>query len=505
MPLSKTTIADIRKRALGDLWFFTRYIIGYTDIDNPLHREMCRTAQSWERELMTLTLVPRGHLKTSCLTIGHDAWKIARNPNVRIALFTAVHANGIRILRELRGQFERNPRMRAVFPELCPPPDAKRLPGMRWTDYAFEVPARTRSGESTFTLVGVESSAVSQHFDDLDYDDMLDATHVSTEEQRNKHFEWFLNSLQLRHSPAESRARIKGTRWHYNDTYGRLLKRNEEAIRKTGRRSLRVYRRSAIENGMPIWPARFSLETLEQLRADLGDYIYSCQYLNDPVPESSAVLKWRLVKFVDAADIPKNTINFASVLLRTGDIEGPYDVIVIGSIDVDGNLYIRNICLSTLAPDALLRNLSYFRTRYNLRHIYIDERILTNILSPALASNRRYATLPFISVTRASTTHISRVLSIEPAVTNGHFHIQNGIDSVLNLREEFDQMSSAGSKGADVILTCLADFAHHAGRPSSEASEWPYPGSYDAAFGPLLTRAQAELSVDPIDRLLAAT
>ena len=97
--LSRTAAREIKLKALSDLHFFNRHVMGFADIDTPLHREMCATRQSWQDALFTLHLVPRGHLKTSLLTIGDSCWEIVRNPNIRIALFNAEYTNGARMVR----------------------------------------------------------------------------------------------------------------------------------------------------------------------------------------------------------------------------------------------------------------------------------------------------------------------------------------------------------------------------------------------------------------------
>src|SRR3990167_5727461 len=48
-----------------------------------------------------------------------------------------------------------------------------------------------------------------------------------------------------------------------------------------------VYKRKAIENGVPIFPRKFSLPFLADLKVQLGSFEYAANYDNDPVdPES---------------------------------------------------------------------------------------------------------------------------------------------------------------------------------------------------------------------------
>jgi phage terminase large subunit-like protein len=43
-----------------------------------------------------------------------------------------------------------------------------------------------------------------------------------------------------------------------------------------------LFIRGAIEEGTPIWPERFSLDTLAQMRLDMGEYNFSCLMMNNP-------------------------------------------------------------------------------------------------------------------------------------------------------------------------------------------------------------------------------
>ena len=45
-----------------------------------------------------------------------------------------------------------------------------------------------------------------------------------------------------------------------------------------------------------LFPDRFSLETLNQIREREGDYNYSCNYLNEPIPDLSGALNIKKLK-----------------------------------------------------------------------------------------------------------------------------------------------------------------------------------------------------------------
>ena len=44
--------------------------------------------------------------------------------------------------------------------------------------------------------------------------------------------------------------------------------------------------------GKPLHPKRESLETLEQLKRQLGSATFSAQYQQEPLPEEGGLIKW---------------------------------------------------------------------------------------------------------------------------------------------------------------------------------------------------------------------
>src|SRR6516162_8127095 len=69
-----------------------------------------------------LILFPRGHLKTSIITIAHIIQWILNYPNVRIALSMAIGDQTEKVMREIKGHFQYNNIFRLTFPDYCPPP-----------------------------------------------------------------------------------------------------------------------------------------------------------------------------------------------------------------------------------------------------------------------------------------------------------------------------------------------------------------------------------------------
>src|SRR4030067_724676 len=74
-----------RQYVLQDFWEFNREVIGWKDLNEPLHRPLCNFVQD-NRAFKRLILLPRGHLQSSVVTIGYSLWRIAQKPKIRILI-----------------------------------------------------------------------------------------------------------------------------------------------------------------------------------------------------------------------------------------------------------------------------------------------------------------------------------------------------------------------------------------------------------------------------------
>lgn len=77
----------LKQLVLDDFWEFSNEIIGWKDLYEPLHKPLCDFVQN-NPDKKKLILLPRGHLKSSVVTVGYPLWRIARNPKERILIAT---------------------------------------------------------------------------------------------------------------------------------------------------------------------------------------------------------------------------------------------------------------------------------------------------------------------------------------------------------------------------------------------------------------------------------
>jgi hypothetical protein len=93
----------------------------------------------------------------------------------------------------------------------------------------------------------------SKHFDILRYDDIVDEENSENKARRDKAYKWFKNTWQLRRILGQSRIRLVGTRWHFDDVYGREIiaeekyRASQALSGKKVRANMLMYRRALLE------------------------------------------------------------------------------------------------------------------------------------------------------------------------------------------------------------------------------------------------------------------
>src|SRR5262245_10321486 len=279
--------------SLKSLYFFSKVVFRYNLLSPTLHQPLCNTLQQRLNKLVIEW--PRGHFKTTTASKSLPTWRalpmedevldyalqqgwatedevaalrFVHNPNIRVLVISSTETNAKKILRSTRTQFESNALFRGLWPGLLP--DEK----CRWTDNELEVKRTEKFSESTIEAIGVGSALQSRHYDLIIEDDLVGLEAKESETVMKKVIDYHVLLEGAFDSPDTGENLVIGNRWAFNDLNS-WIRANEE--------DFTVITRSAVEDGLPIFPERFTLGGLNRIRKKQGDYNYSCQYLNNPI------------------------------------------------------------------------------------------------------------------------------------------------------------------------------------------------------------------------------
>lgn len=413
-----------------------------------VHAELCERAQYGPKK--QLTLIPRGHLKSTILTIGYSVWRIILDPNIRICIANAKQENAETFLTEIKGHFENNQKLRILYGDFV---------GKKWNEGEIVVSRRVRTRkEPTIKVTGVGGSLVSQHYDLIIGDDLINETNITTKDQIEKTKDWWRLAQSLGDG-SHTDWRLIGTRYHYDDLYGDIIENKSD--------SWDIYIRRAIENDVPIFPGKFSLELLDEIKREQGSYIYSCQYNNEPIDDEDAVFKRDWIKYYTddmLADARRGKgYYFVSIDPAVSeDSKADNTVFVVNFVDQNNDWWIVDIIAGKMSPRALIDKIFELDELYQPKTTGIESHAMQKVLKYMLdeeMSNRNQ----FIPTTELKPDNISkkiRIRGLQPRFESGKIYLRESVNETERFVDEYLRFPKAAHDDRLDALAYQLDIAY---------------------------------------------
>lgn len=437
----------IRHKCVRDLHYLNQHVLKEEGAKYSLqgvHKELSKFVTG--EGARKLILFPRGHFKTTVVTEGYSIQRIMENPEIRILIANATLENAKGFLRKIRGHFEGNEMFRFLNREILPTKDNK------WTDREIVVNRKGTYQEATIETVGVGGVVVSKHYDLIIYDDLVNEETIATKEQREKLLKWFQNSLSL--LEPHGQIVVVGTRWHFNDLYSHI--ENSMADFKVFKRGCTVSGESIDADGAePVFPEKFSLDYLKQLRREQGNYVFNSQYMLNPIDDKNAIFRRDWMKYYEEEDLAQKDLRLYMTIdpaISQKD-SGDYSAIVVCAVDEFNNVYVRDIKFGHWLPRELIGRI------FDLNHFWRPIRI--GIETVAFQKSLYYGIkdemrerndfLPLQELkTSTRITKEMRIRGLQPRFENGAIYLKRGMEELENQLLTFPVSSN------DDILDALA-------------------------------------------------
>lgn len=265
-------IARIRNLCREDLYFLLRYALNGKHCDSDWVFDRCREVQREPNG--RLDLWAREHFKSTIITFGLTIQEILNDPNLTFGIFSHTRPLAKQFLRQIKYEFEANDNLRRWFPDILWENPQKEAP--KWSeDDGIVLRRTTNPKEATVEAWGlVDGQPTSKHFKRRIYDDIVVESSVTTPEMMAKTTKAFELSDNLGSEGDEFR--MVGTRYHFSDSYGELVRR--------GVVTPRVYpcTKDGSENFKPENCWLMSAERLVSKRRTQGPYTFGTQMLLNP-------------------------------------------------------------------------------------------------------------------------------------------------------------------------------------------------------------------------------
>ena len=355
-----------------DLYHFGRNTLGFDKLRPKPHADLSdfitnsgkyegRLANKWK-----LILLPRGTYKTTVACQAYPLWLLLRDPNLRILLDGETYAKSAITLRAIKGLITTNGMLRDLHGALNEPISqeacafAKANRGLTWNEDEVLIGTRTDFSrkEGSISVAGVDIVRVGMHYDVVIGDYYHSEKNVTTREQIEK----VTQHIQLMTAILDPGATyiIIGTRWDDKDAYGWIIDEVESlAIREPG-----IYKGKTFDimvypwklpNGSLFAPEIINEEVMAKIKTMMTPYQISCQYMNDPIDNETAIFKldWiknNVLRGKDVAEFVDKMIVFTAVDPAIGEgQEHDYSAIVtmgyVSSVDDEGEWNTKRILL----------------------------------------------------------------------------------------------------------------------------------------------------------------
>lgn len=330
----REVVADLGRK---DLFFLLVNVLRRRDADQDWLFDRCREVQ-WNPNGY-LDLWAREHYKSTVISFALTIQDILNDPEVTCGIFSLTRPMAKRILRQIKVEFETNPLLFELYPDVTWLDPVKSSP--KWSeDDGLIFKRKSNPSESTVEAWGlVDAMPTGKHFKVRIYDDIIDERNVTSPEMIKKALSaWELSmnlgSIQpVKHYGTVNIARHIGTRYHYNDPYATIMKRQVATPR--------IY--PATHDGtMDGDPVLWTRDYLNEKRKALGPYIFGCQLLLNPVADEAEGFKLPWIQRYNRNENSHNGMNLYILVDPAGEKKAgrSYTVILVIGLGADKNYYL---------------------------------------------------------------------------------------------------------------------------------------------------------------------
>ncbi len=410
----------LRVKGREDLYIFNKWVL---DVEKgkehlaPFHRQLCNFVQDNQKK-KKLILIPRGHLKSTLITIGYSTFRIINDPNIRILILNATWQMAVDFLTEIKNNLTKNEYVQELFQE----------EGKPWitespTEWSQDRITLQRTNQNikgpTVWAAGIESNLVGSHPDLIIFDDVQVRDNTQSREQIEKVILRYKDALDLLEPGGQ--LIVIGTRWVEGDFYSWLMDKENEI-----HRSYDVMVKTAYEGNIQtgedfkaLWPEKFTLKELEDRLREKGSYEFSAQYMNNPIPEADALFKRSQFQYFNFFDIRGKemtkvmTVDPAISEAKTAD----YTAIVVTGTDVFGNIFVLDIVRKRMSPSEIIDTIFDLQADWHVNQIGIEtiayQKALAYALKDEIQKRRKY--LPITEIKSHEMSKDQRIKGLQPS------------------------------------------------------------------------------------------
>ena len=410
------------------------------------HQLIIDKLESVERgEILKLAIwAPPRHGKTLLADILYPLWFLGRNPQKSIITITYGQQLSDDIGRRV-GNMMRDPIHRAIFPE-C-----------RLADNAASMRRFSTTLGGHYYAVGRGGPITGRGAHLLLIDDPVkDAAEARSEVFRRGLHEWYSSVARTRLQPGGAIVLIS-TRWNEDDLPGRLL-------REAAGEDLQVLRLPAIAEcddsfrraGEALWPAKFPLETLQQIRRDVGDATWASLYQQRPSAASGTIFRREWFHYYGEPPRFKRIVQSWDCAYKTG-AENDYSVCTTWGVAENGCYYLVHYWRGKVEFPELKRRMCWLASEYHPNQILVEDQ---SSGQSAIQELRSETALPIVAV-KVDRDKISRARAVTPLIEAGKVFLRESAPYLPDYLDELAAFPTGVHDDAVDSTTQALNFIRH--------------------------------------------
>jgi len=473
-------VAAIRVLASSSLYLFARVILQKDYLRPHPHRAVCEFLESPSPQHRLLVL-PRSFLKSTLNSLSLPLWMALQDPSLTILLVTNSDDNARKMLGELRTTIERNELLRALWPEVIP---ASASEAEKWSDSQVCLKRKVVSKEMTFEAAGVSTTMTGRHYRRIIVDDPVAAKRddrtgeeaAPTKDDIDTAISFISKLRPYFTDPSETRVYHSGTRWAHYDPIAYL----KGLQRADGTPLVATFEMAALDAEGRATYERYPVGVLDDIRAEVGPYLWASQYMNQPIAEVDHLFKkewrryWSRTPPNDSiAALPNLEDLWIAITLDPANRQhrhSDYTALVAVGSDGSGNWYVLDYVKKRMAPEDTVKEAVRMYERWNARVLGVECVAAQLTYKKWIDAYARDHNL-YIKTLELKSKNIAeakqrRIESIQPLCARGQLFLEQGRSAALE--QEMDEYPNGRH---DDLLDALAYHTQLARRPTARVAE----------------------------------
>lgn len=397
----------------------------------PVHQEICEFIDK-NKKKKKLLLIPRGHLKSTIVTVGRTLQAILQDHTKRVLIANANFKLACGFLTDIKRHLKFNEKIHMFWGDLS-------ATATEWNRDSITLAGSTKK-EPTVTAKGVESDVTSQHYDIIILDDLVNDKFVNTQDQIQKTIDFYKETLNLLEPGGE--VIIVGTRWHYSDLYGWIMDKDNSAISDFDVFIRQAYKGELFGDGDIdiLFPEKFSRKHLQNVYNQLGPYFFSTQYMNEPIADEDATFKRDWFKYYDSESLRGKLLNKFTVIdpAISTEKEADFTAMITVGVDEFRNIFILDIVRKRLKPADLIDTLFQLWGLYSPIKIGLEDVAFQKSLQYSITEemHKRGVYLPIQPLQPGGRNKDQRISGLQPLYANGKIFHSKEVNNIQQLEDE---------------------------------------------------------------------